>query len=156
MIGNIFRIFSKFSISPNGLLYKLYRDNGEQQTPFVFLFLQIQEKAAVLLEILSGYVLSRGKNIDIVLVQQDIHIIRSWPGRVAYLALTTCFIILETGFIDSYHGLSVTNSINEVYHFFSKFEEVYIPFFFLWFFRWILGFLFEIIRNLGIRTVNWK
>jgi len=78
MIGNIFRIFSKFSISPNGLLYKLYRDNGEQQTPFfVFLFLQIQEKAAVLLLILSGYLLSKGKNIDIVLVQQDIHIIRS-------------------------------------------------------------------------------
>jgi len=132
MIGNIFRIFSKFSISPNGLLYKLYRDNGEQQTPFfVFLFLQIQEKAAVLLLILSGYLLSKGKNIDIVLVQQDIHIIRSWPGRVADLALTTCFIILETGFVlyrlISYHGLSVTNSINEVYYFFSKFEEVYIP-----------------------------
>jgi len=36
MIGNRFRIFSKFSISPNGLLYKLYRDNGEQRTPFVF------------------------------------------------------------------------------------------------------------------------
>lgn len=131
MIGNRFRIFYKFSISPNGLLYKLYRDNGEQRTPFVFLFLQIQEKAAVLLEILSGYVLSRGKNIDIVLVQQDIHIIRSLPGRVAYLALTTCFIIWETGFVlyrlISYHGLSVTNSINEVDYFFSKFEEVYIP-----------------------------
>jgi len=131
MIGNRFRIFSKFSISPSGLLYKLYRDNGEQQTPFVFLFLQIQEKAAFPLEILSGYILSRGKHIDIVLVQQDIHIIRSWPGRVAYLALTACFIILETGFVlyrlISYHGLSVTNSINEVYYFFSKFAEVYIP-----------------------------
>lgn len=131
MMGNGFRIFSKFSISPNGLLYKLDRDNGEQQTPFVFLFLQIQEKAALLLEIWSGYVLSRGKHIDIVLVQQDIHTIRSWPGRVAYLALTACFIILESGFVlyrlISYHGFSVTNSINEVDYFFSKFAEVYIP-----------------------------